>query len=132
MMISTKGRYALRFMIEVAKNGVSSYLSLKEVSENQGISIKYLEQIATQLSKSGLLLSVRGPQGGYRLIKKAEEYSVGEILRSTEGDLSPVACLSRDAGECPKQTSCSTVSFWKELDDVVNNFLDSKKLSELI
>lgn len=96
MKISTKGRYALRFMLDLAANGEGRYVPLKEISARQGISLKYLEQIVSQFGKLGLLESVRGPQGGYRLAKLPKDYTVGEILRYAEGELAPVACLEQE------------------------------------
>ncbi len=132
MKISTRGRYALRFMIDLARNDNEGYTALKDVSSRQDISIKYLEQITTLLSKNGLLLSVRGPTGGYRLSKKPSQYTIGEILRITEGNLSPVSCLESLENTCPVKNQCHTLSLWKGLDDVINNYLDSKTLQDLL
>ena len=132
MKISTRGRYALRFMIDLALHDSSGFTALKDVSNRQGISIKYLEQITSLLSKFGLLQSVRGPQGGYRLSKPADQYSVGEILRITEGDLAPVACLAEAVNNCPRKAECSTLEMWQGLNDVINQYLDSKTLADLV
>ncbi len=132
MKISTRGRYALRFMIDLAQHGGTEFITLKDVSKRQTISVKYLEQITSLLSKYGLLQSVRGPQGGYRLAKKPTEYTVGEILRITEGDLAPVACLSQPRNLCPKRKECPTISFWEGLNDTINAYLDSKTLDDLV
>ncbi|MBP5463761.1 MAG: Rrf2 family transcriptional regulator, partial [Treponema sp.] len=110
MKVSTRGRYALRFMIDLAQHNGSSYITLKDVSQRQGISVKYLEQITSLLSKYGLLLSVRGPSGGYKLARKPEDYTAGEILRVTEGDLAPVACLAEPENTCPRKGGCPTLS----------------------
>ena len=132
MKISTRGRYALRFMIDLAQQGANSYVPLRDVSKRQGISIKYLEQITALLSKFGLLQSVRGPQGGYRLSKDPENYTVGEILRTTEGNMAPVACLDSDVNTCERQEFCQTLKMWKGLYKVVNDYLDSISLASLI
>ena len=132
MKISTRGRYALRFMIDLAQHDSSEYTALKDISERQGISIKYLEQITSLLSKFGLLNSVRGPQGGYKLSKKPSQYTIGEILRITEGDLAPVACLSTSINNCPKKDECATLSMWQGLSDVIKNYLESKTLEDLV
>ena len=132
MKISTRGRYALRFMIDLAQHDTSEYTALKDISERQGISIKYLEQITSLLSKFGLLQSVRGPQGGYKLSKKPSQYTVGEILRITEGDLAPVACLSTSINNCPKKDECATLAMWQGLSDVIKNYLESKTLEDLV
>ncbi|MCR5763420.1 MAG: Rrf2 family transcriptional regulator [Treponema sp.] len=131
MKISTRGRYALRFMIDLAQQDTNEYTALKDVSKRQGISVKYLEQITTLLSKFGLLISVRGPQGGYKLARKPEDYSVGEILRITEGDLAPVACLAQETNTCPIHNKCHTISFWQEFDNIINTYVDSKTLADL-
>lgn len=131
MKISTKGRYALRVMIDLAMNDNGKYISLKEISTRQEISNKYLEQIISLLNKAGYLETARGNMGGYRLAKKPKEYTVGDILRATEGDLSPIYCLTEE-GECNKQKNCRTYSFWKGLDNVINEYIDSKTLEDLI
>ena len=132
MKLSTRGRYALRFMIDLAIHNNGQYTALKDVSERQNISIKYLEQIASLLSKFGLLMSTRGPQGGYKLAKAPEKYTVGEILRITEGNLAPVACLETEKNECQRQTSCPTIELWQGLSKVVNEYLDGITLDSLI
>lgn len=132
MKISTRGRYALRFMIDLAQHDTTEYIALKDISERQEISIKYLEQITSLLSKFGLLKSVRGPQGGYKLAKPAAEYSIGEILRITEGDLAPISCLASTENTCPRKTSCQTIDLWEGLNKVINEYLDSKTLEDLV
>ena len=132
MKISTRGRYALRFMIDLAQHSNTEYIALKDISERQGISIKYLEQITSLLSKFGLLQSVRGPQGGYKLARQPSEYTVGEILRITEGDLAPVACLSQDHNDCPRRAECATLSMWQGLAKVINEYLESHTLQDLV
>lgn len=132
MKISTRGRYALRFMIDLAQHGKEVYVPLKEVAESQEISIKYLEQITSLLSKFGLLQSIRGPQGGYRLSKDPSEYTVGEILRITEGSLSPVSCLEDSVNTCERKESCVTLKIWEGLEKRVNEYLDSITLDKLL
>ena len=131
MRISTKGRYALRVMIDLAINDSKKYISLMEISKRQEISNKYLEQIISLLNKAGYLETQRGNTGGYRLAKMPKEYKIGDILRATEGDLSPIYCLTEE-GECNRQNSCKTYSFWKGLDDVINEYIDGKTLEDLI
>ena len=125
MKISTKGRYALRLMLDLAQNHRETAIALRDVSERQGISVKYLEQIVALLSRSGLLKSVRGAQGGYLLARRPEEYTVGEILRITEGSLAPVACLH------PAE-DCLTLPLWKGLQAVIDSYLDSVTLADLL
>ena len=131
MRISTKGRYALRIMIDLAVNGNGNYISLKSIADRQGISNKYLEQIISLLNKAGFLEVARGNAGGYRLAREPKEYTVGDILRASEGDLSPVYCLT-DEGECVKKNDCKTYDFWEGLDNVINEYVDSKTLEDLL
>lgn len=131
MKISTKGRYALRVMIDLALNNNGKYISLKDIAERQEISNKYLEQIISLLNKAGYLETARGNTGGYKLAKEPKKYKVGDILRATEGDLAPIYCLTED-GECNRKKACKTYSFWKGLDDVINEYIDSKTLEDLI
>ena len=131
MKISTKGRYALRVMIDLAINSNGKYISLKDIAERQGISNKYLEQIISLLKKSGYLETARGNTGGYKLAKEPKEYTVGDILRASEGDLAPIYCLTEEGG-CDRQANCKTYSFWKGLDNVINEYIDSKTLEDLI
>ena len=132
MKISTRGRYALRFMIDLAQHNNGEYIALKDVSQRQNISIKYLEQITSLLSKFGLLLSVRGPQGGYKLSKTPAEYKVGDILRITEGNLAPVACLETPVNTCERKETCQTLFLWEGLAKVINEYLDSVSLEHLV
>ena len=132
MKISTKGRYALRMMIDLAENQKDGYVALKDIADRQNISKKYLEQIVPLLNKSGMLKTNRGYQGGYRLSKAPSAYTVGEILRVTEGSLSPVACIEYEVNECPNANSCPTLGIWKGLYDVVNKYLDSITLEDVI
>lgn len=131
MKVSTKGRYALRIMIDLSLNNDGSYISLKDIAMRQGISFKYLEQIMSLLNKAGYLETLRGNNGGYRLARKLSEYNVGEILRVTEGELAPIYCLTEN-GHCDRMINCPTYSFWKGLDDVINNYVNSKTLEDLI
>ena len=130
MKISTKGRYALRVMIDLAVNDKGDYVSLKDISNRQEVSLKYLEQIMAMLNKAGYVKSIRGNNGGYRLAKLPEEYKVGDILRKTEGDLAPIACVNGE--ECGKRENCKTFKFWQGLDNVINEYVDSKTLADLI
>ena len=132
MKISSKGRYALRMMIDIAQNNTNKWVSIKDISERQGISVKYLEQIVTHLTKSGLLLSGRGPQGGYMLAKTSDKYTVGQILRVIEGNLAPVACLETNINQCERCSICPTINFWEGLYTVINNYVDSVTLQDLI
>ncbi len=132
MKISTKGRYSLRMLLDLAMNGNDGYVSLKDIAERQNISKKYLEQIVPLLSKSGLLKTNRGYQGGYMLAKKPSEYTVGEILRLTEGSLAPVACLDSVTNECIRANECITLSVWQGLYEVMSNYLDGITLQDII
>ena len=132
MKISTKGRYALRLMLDLAENGRESYVALKDIAERQRISKKYLEQIVPMLNKSGLLRTNRGYQGGYMLAKSPDSLSVGEILRVTEGSLAPVSCLDDTVHMCERSPRCITLPLWEGLYKVVNDYLDNITLQELI
>ncbi len=131
-MISTKGRYALRVMIDLAENEKGQPVPLKDIAERQGISKKYLEIIVKDLVEGKLVKGASGKGGGYVLLRKPEAYSVGEIVELMEGTLAPVACLSKDAEACPRYASCVTLPLWQELDQLVHDFLYQKKLSELV
>lgn len=131
MKISTKGRYALRVMIDIAINSHNEYVSVKEIAERQDISKKYLEQIMTMLSKAKLIETTRGNIGGYKLAKQPKEYKIGDILRATEGELAPLDCLIDD-NCCNRKENCKTYSFWVGLDKVINDYIDSKTLEDLI
>ena len=131
-MISTKGRYALRVMVDLAENENGSYIPLKDIAERQDISKKYLEIIVKDLVHGGLLLAASGKGGGYRLAREAEDYSVGEIIELTEGPLAPVACLADDAAACPRSENCLTLPLWKEYYELIHNFFYNKKLSDLL
>ncbi len=132
MLISTKGRYALRVMIDLAEHQDSERTPLKEIAERQEISQKYIEAIMTLLSKRGLVDAVHGKGGGYMLNRKPEDYKIGEILRLTEGSLSPVACLEAGAAECPRKDNCRTLPLWTKLDELVEGYLDSVSLADLM
>ena len=131
-MISTKGRYALRVMIDLAEHDQGQPVPLKDIAERQGISKKYLEIIVKELVDGKLVKGASGKGGGYVLLRKPEEYSIGEIVELMEGTLAPVACLQKDAEECPRYASCVTLPLWQELDQLVHDFLYRKKLSELV
>lgn len=132
MKVSTKGRYAIRVMLDLAVNNTGEYIPLKDVSERQGITLKYLEQIIILLKRSGYLKSSRGNGGGYKLAKAPKEYTIGDILRTTEGSLSPVACLEDDENMCPRSSMCTTINFWEGLDKVINDYVDSVTLQDLL
>lgn len=131
MLISTRGRYALRMMVDLAQHQGEGYIPLKDIAKRQEISKKYLEQIVPVLNHAGLLNTVRGNQGGYRLVRQPDQYTVGEILRTTEGDLTPVACLECDH-VCPRQDDCATRPVWEGLQQVVNAYLDSITLQQVV
>ena len=131
-MISTRGRYALRVMIDIAENSNGKTIPLDEIAKRQNISEKYLESILVILTRGNLLLGQRGKGGGYKLVKTPEEYTIASILRLTEGSLSPVACLKPGADVCTRSAECKTLSLWKGLDDAINNYLESKTLADLI
>ncbi|NLT08359.1 MAG: Rrf2 family transcriptional regulator [Ruminococcus sp.] len=132
MKISTKGRYALRMMYDLALHREDGYISLKDIAERQNISKKYLEQIVPLLNKSGILKTNRGNKGGYMLAKKAEDYSVGDVLRATEGSLAPVACLEIEPNECPRAGECSTLFVWEGLYSAINDYLNNVTLQDII
>ena len=131
-MISTKGRYALRVMADLALHQGDGYIPLKETAVRQGISEKYLESILKSLVRQNMLVGIRGKGGGYRLTRSPEEYTVGTILRLTEGDLAPVACLEQGAEPCPLREECATLPMWIKLGDLIRNYLDSVTLRDLI
>ena len=132
MLVSTKGRYALRVMLELAQDDSAAYLPLPAIAERQGISEKYLESIIAILSRAGLVEGLRGKGGGYRLTRSSANYSVGEILRLTEGSLAPVTCLEGAENPCPRAGECTTLPMWQKLDDLINTYLDSVSLSDLL
>lgn len=132
MRISTKGRYALRLMLDLALHNSGTPVRVKEIAARQEISDKYLEQIIAVLNKAGYVRSVRGPQGGYLLTKPPKEYTVGMILRLTEGNLAPVDCLEPDAGHCDRMDDCVTVLVYRKMNDAVNDVIDHITLEDLV
>ena len=132
MKISTKGRYALRLMLDLATYNTGEPISLKDIAKRQEMSEKYLEQIISLLGKAGFVRSVRGAQGGYLLTKDPSEYTVGAILRLTEGDLSPVACVNDDGAGCDRREGCVTLRVWKQINDAVNNVVDHITLADMV
>ncbi|MGN1123899.1 MAG: RrF2 family transcriptional regulator [Eubacterium sp.] len=130
MMVSTKGRYALRIMADLAVHQQDGPVSLKDIAQREGIGIKYLEIIVASLNKGGLLESVRGKNGGYKLNKPPEQYTISSILNLAEGSLAPVACVETDS--CENAHCCKTYALWKELDDVIEKYLSSKTLADII
>ena len=132
MKISTKGRYALRLMLDIALNDAKTPVRIKDIAERQQISDKYLEQIVSSLNKAGFVKSLRGPQGGSRLTKKPEEYTVGMILRLIEGSLAPVACLDDDINNCTRADRCPTLILWEKLYDAISEVVDNITLADLI
>lgn len=132
MLISTKGRYALRVMIDLAEHQTDGFIPLKIIAERQEISEKYLESIIKLLVKAKLLNGVRGKGGGYKLTKAPEQYTVGSILRLTEDSMAPVSCLESSAGACPRAAECRTLSLWQGLDKVINDYLDNVTVADLM
>ena len=132
MKISTKGRYALRMLIDLASNSEDGFISLKDIAERQGISKKYLEQIVPMLNKSGILRTNRGNKSGYMLAKAPNELTVGDLLRSTEGNLAPVACLEYEPNNCPRKDECATLYIWEGLYKVVNDYLNNITIQDII
>ena len=132
MMISTRGRYALRVLADIAEHTDKKYVPMKEVAQRQGISLKYLERILPVLTQLGYIEGVQGKGGGYRLIKEPKECRLGDILRLTEGDLAPVACLGKDAEPCERAARCRTYPVWVEFYQLVNEYFDGKTLADLI
>jgi Rrf2 family protein len=132
MKISTKGRYALRIITDLAMQSGNEYISLKDISERQEISMKYLEMIVGILSRAGYVLSLRGKSGGYKLAKEPREYTVGSILKLTEGSLAPVACLENEINTCNRAKHCITLPMWQKLDKLINDYLESVTIEDLI
>lgn len=132
MKISTRGRYALRVMIDLAEHGNGNYIPLKEISVRQDISQKYLESIMLELSKAGLVEGQHGKGGGYKLGKSPEDYTVGEILRTMEGELAPVACLERNAQTCERAADCRTLPMWKNFYKLINGYFNGITLADLM
>lgn len=133
MKISSKGRYALRIMLDLAMHNSGELVPLKDIAKRQDITLKYMEQIISPLAKAGFVISFRGSSGGYRLAKDPSAYTCGEILRVLEGPLSPTVCLSGvDGTECPRAEACPTLPFWKGLEKVINEYVDSVTLEDLV
>ena len=132
MKISTKGRYALRLMLDMALNNTGNPIRIKDIAARQNISDKYLEQIVSVLNKAGFVKSIRGPQGGYKLTKRPEQYTVGMILRLTEGSLAPVSCLDDEVNMCDRQEECVTLILWRKLDDAIKSVIGNVTLADLL
>lgn len=132
MLVSTKGRYALRIMIDLAEHQAEGFIPLKELADRQEISEKYLESIVKLLVKAKFLTGLRGKGGGYKLTRAPEQYTVGSILRLTEESLAPVACLEEGASVCPRACGCRTLPFWRGLDKVITDYLDSSTVADLM
>lgn len=132
MKISTKGRYALRIMIDLAANQSDEPIRLRDIAERQDISVKYLEQIIALLTKAGYVRGSRGAGGGYQLKKKPGDYTVGMILRTTEGSLAPVSCVEDGENVCQRSNSCATIMIWKKINDAVNEVVDGITLQDLV
>lgn len=132
MKISTKGRYAVRIMLDLALHNSGDLVPLKDIAKRQGITLKYMEQIVSPLLKAGFVQSLRGSSGGYRLSRQPAEYTIGSILRVLEGPLAPTACLASETNDCPRANTCETLGFWKGLNDVINNYVDSVTLEDLM
>ncbi|MBO4922164.1 MAG: Rrf2 family transcriptional regulator [Lachnospiraceae bacterium] len=131
-MISTRGRYAIRIMLDLAEHDNGKYMPLKDIAERQGISKKYLEIIVKDMVAGGLLVGASGKGGGYKLCRKPDEYPVGEILDLMEGSMAPVACIVDGTVSCPRKDGCQTLPMWEEFDKMVHDFFYGKKLSDLI
>ncbi len=132
MKISTKGRYAVRVMLDLALNNTGECIKVKDIASRQGISEKYLEQIIAVLNRAGYVNSVRGAQGGYRIAKDPSEYTIGMILRLTEGSMAPVACLDEGAPDCDRCDTCETLEVWKDLYAAINNVIDNVTIADLV
>lgn len=130
MLISTKGRYAMRFMIDLAQHGADEKVSLREIAEFEGISLKYLEQLVRPLTQAGLIKGMRGKNGGYCLAKPTDEIKAGDVLRAVEGTTIPVACSALETG-CERGSECNAVRFWAGLDRVIEEYVDSATLADL-
>lgn len=132
MMISTRGRYALRVIIDLAEYGDGGYIPMKDVAARQGISLKYLERILPVLTRNNMIEGIHGKGGGYRLTRHPADYSVGEILRLTEGDLAPVACLESDAENCQRSTECRTYPMWQKFYQMTNEYFNGIAIADLM
>lgn len=132
MMISTRGRYALRVMIDLAEHQGEGYIRMKDVAQRQGVSLGYMEKILPVLVKNDIVDGIQGKGGGYRLSRKPEEYTLGEILRLTEGTLAPVSCLECGAAPCDRSADCRTLPVWSELDRIISGYLDGVTIADLL
>ena len=132
MKISTKGRYAVRVMLDLATNNTGEYIKVKEIASRQEISEKYLDQIISVLNKAGYVKSIRGAQGGYKIARDPSNYTVGMILRLTEGSLNPVACLDDEINECERCDTCETLEVWKDLAKAINSVVDHVTVADLV
>ncbi len=132
MKISTKGRYALRVMLDLAQHSSEGFITVKEISERQDITVKYMEQIISQLTKAGHVKSLRGSNGGYKLAKAPNEYTAGSILRAIEGRLAPVSCIEDSPNQCRRCNNCPTLPFWQGLDKIIKDYMDSVTLEDLL
>ncbi len=132
MKISTKGRYALRIMIDLAQHTQNTAIPLKEISERQGITLKYMEQIMPLLTKAGYVRGFRGNNGGYLLSRDPKDYRIGDILRTVEGPLAPIACLEDVPNRCERQDTCTTLKFWEGLYQSINDYVDGVTLADLV
>ena len=132
MIVSTKGIYALRIMLDLCQHTDEGYISLKKISERQNMSMKYLESIVAMLNKTGMVESLRGKEGGYRLTRAPEQYTVGSIVKLTEGSLAPVACLDCETNSCAQAYHCLTLPMWVKLDGIITDYLESVTLKDLL
>ncbi len=132
MLVSTRGRYALRVMIDLAEHSDGAYVAMKEVAQRQQISLKYLERILPMLVEARLVEGVRGKGGGYRLTREPDEYTLNDILRAAEGDIAPISCLEKGARPCERAGDCRTLPMWKELNTLITDYLNSKTLADLM
>ena len=132
MMVSTKGRYALRVMLDLAQHADGSNISLSDISKRQQISVKYLEAVMASLNKGGMVISKMGKKGGYRLAKSPNEYTVGEILRLIEGKLAPVACLKEEENRCERASGCLTLPMWQEVENLMTDYFNQITLEDLL
>ena len=132
MKVSAKGRYALRMMIDIAEQDADARVSIKEIAERQGISVKYMEQIVTNLTRAKLLRSERGSGGGYMLTRPPERYTAGEIIRAIEGELAPVACVEDELNICERSSYCKTLGFWQGLNRTIDEYTNSVTLQDLL
>ena len=132
MLISTRGRYALRVMIDLGEHAGSGYIPMKDVAARQGVSLKYLEQILPALTKAGLITGIHGKGGGYQLCRQPSDYTVGEVLRLTEGNLAPVSCLECDAKPCERADQCRTLPMWTDFHRMINAYFDGITLADLM